>query len=110
MRKRPQTGATTRQRSVSLTDQEWTRVGQLAREHGVSRSRYVADRVTDPDTLASGCANLSDIAIVAEVHRQFDALLAHLPEETGQIDLLAVLAQLDRIDRRLKRLACGADA
>ena len=40
-----------RQRAVMASDAEWERVGRLARQHGMDRSRYLMHRALMPDAI-----------------------------------------------------------
>ena len=111
MRRRQRNGETTRQRSVSLSDREWAEIGRRADKLRVSRSRFVADRaLATPEAGERIDTGMSTLATYQMVLTHMTELQAALPESGSPIDLLAVLAALDRIDCRLALLTGGLAA
>jgi len=108
MRRRPHSGDTTRQRSVSLSDREWAEIGRRADRHRVSRSRFIADHVLTPPQGGNQDNTVANtLATYQMVLTKLNALQTIILETESTIDLIVLLTAFDRVDRRLAFLAGG---
>ncbi|MCJ8139936.1 hypothetical protein [Falsirhodobacter halotolerans] len=96
MARRKATDERPRRREIYATDSEWGRITILARDHGLSISRYLVER-PDPEVLPSIPRTPQLALAVARMHAEIEDLAAMVNDLPGALRLLPRLVAVERV-------------